>query len=587
MKLKIFDKKFECIWIALIITLMLAATFDQYEYTYDQLRNLVVSDEILERGIPTYFGLNFYKHPPLFYYAVSFTSLSGISLYTAGQIVVLLFAFLSVVFVYKLGNELFDRNFARLSAVLFGVSPAFWVWGNRVLHETMIYFFFTASLYFLLLGARKEKTRDWVFFGLLLGLGMLAKVVILLVIPISFFIFVFSSKVIRIGERTSYVNLHLVGKAILSLIIAFLVYFPYMIYKLVNRGPGILAIWVEHIRGDIPWASKVVSTPWYYYILNLHETISVAFVALFSAGLIFMAIKREKRLLLPLMWFLVVIAFFSFPAYKESRLINALFPAAVFISVYGLFKISKKIGRMTHTEPQKILVLLSVLVVAVQSFSSLSVVTNDGHWPSDWKMWGYLKGIRDDGGVIVSDYDYAAIRYFTGKYSDPLVWGSEAHDILDGMMRSSVYYIYKNNANISKDHFQKIRQFEECNCSLYRIKDEFMNNVTFLKTLGDGKPIEGVLIQVFDENGDMLYKVRSNNNGEAFLPLNDGYYHLKGEKICYDKTEAYVELRDREVYECEQAGVSFPSRLNCSGEKYAMNMHYRGCFYHNFTRARF
>ncbi|NIP40973.1 MAG: hypothetical protein GTN39_05655 [Candidatus Aenigmarchaeota archaeon] len=589
MKAKIFDRKFEYVWIALIITLMLSLTFDQYGYTYDQLRNLIVSDEILERWIPTFFGSNFYKHPPLLYYLISFVGLSGISLYTSGQIVVLLFAFLSIVFIYKLGNELFNQNFARVSAIILGVSPLFWIWGNRVLHETMVFFFFISSLYFLLLGIRKGKTRDWAAFGLLLGLGVLAKVVMFLIIPIAIIFAFLSPNIIRFRKRVSYVNLRLVRKAILSLFIAFLVYSPYLIYKFVNHAPSIIGIWTEHIRGDLPWSTEMVVRPLYYYIFNLHETLSITVTILFTLGLIFMAIRREKKLLLPLVWFLLVIAFFSLPAYKEPRLISALFPAAVLIGVYGMFELSKTLGKLMKVRPNKIILTISVLVVAIQVFSSLSVVANDGHWPSDWEMWEYLRGIEDDGGVIVSNYEYLGVRYFTDKHSEILAWGITEHDILDGMMESSVYYIFKNDFNVSEDHFNKIREFEECDCSLYRIRDKFMENVTFLKVYAEGEPLEGAVIRFYNQNAEIVYKVRSNRNGEAFLPLGNGYYYLQERKMCYWGKDAYIEIRDREAYECELISefAIVPFVFNCFDRKYEVNLNYRGCFKHEFPEKRF
>lgn len=588
MKAKIFDPRLECIWIALILTLLLASTFDQYEYTYDQLRNLIVADEILERGIPTFFGFNFYKHPPLLYYLIAFASLSGISLYNAGQAIILAFAFLSVIFFYKIGNELFGQKFARLSSIIFGLSPAFWVWGNRVVHETMVYFFFVSSLYFLLLGIKNGKRRDWVLFGLLLGFGSLTKVVMLLIIPIAFLFAVLSPNVIKFKKRKSYVNLDIVKNAVHSLFIAFLVYSPYLVYKFVNRAPGIIEIWAEHIRGDIRWAAGVVNIPWYYYFLNLHLTISVTLTLLFLTGLIFMIKRRERKLLLPLVWFLVVIVFFSLPAYKEPKLINSLFPAAVLIGTYGLTKLSETLGRLLKVKPVKILLLISVLVVAVQAYSSLSIVMNDGHWPSDWKMWKYLRGLEDDGGVIVSNYDYLAIRYFTGKDSRLLSWGVTEHDIIDGMMESSAYYLFKNGYNVSNDYFQRIRGFEECNCTLYRIKDRVMKNVTFLAVQSGGKPLEGAIISVFDQQGEIVFKTRSNRDGVAFLYLKDGYYNLHGERICYKNTEAYIEVKDREVYRCRLVTASkIPFVVKCSDDKYVMNFEYKDCFNHGFRKSRF
>jgi len=253
-----------------------------------------------------------------------------------------------------------------------------------------------------------------------------------------------------------------------------------------------------------------------------------------------------------------------------------------------LFEISKTLGKIGNVKPGKIALSISILVVAIQVFSSLSVVTNDGHWPADWEMWEYLKGMEDDGGVIVSNYEYLSIRYFTGKHSEILAWGITEHDILDGMMGSSVYYIFKNDFNVSEDHFQKVREFEECDCSLYRIKDELMENVTFLKVYGEGKPLEGAIISFYDQNAEIAYKVRSNGNGEAFLPLEDGYYKLLGKKICYEKSEAYIEIRDKEVYECELVSkFAVPFVVNCYGRKYNMSLEYKGCFNHEFTGMRF
>ena len=108
--------------------------------------------------------------------------------------VVLLFqsilATLTVFFFYKSLRNLFDREIAYKSALLFSVLPLFWIVNEAVMMETTYLFYWVMSLYFLtkFFLASKNSLKWLSFSGLLWVAAFLTHTVVIMWTPLYFFL---------------------------------------------------------------------------------------------------------------------------------------------------------------------------------------------------------------------------------------------------------------------------------------------------------------------------------------------------------------------------------------------------------------
>lgn len=580
----------EPILISLTFLFIYLSTFNTSPHfdDYDVVRDLIVSQEVQIRGIQTYFDSAYWQHPPLLNYSIALVgSLFGINIFLAGEFVILLFSFLSIFIFYKLCIELKDRNFARIATFVFGVTPMIWMESIQVMHEIPMTFLFIATLYYFLLATKYDKSKYFYISGAFLGLSLLTKSQTIIAIPIMLAYILSERRKAILGEK------HAIKNIVIMFLIAGAIYSPYLLYRSVNGAPSFFGerAFTEILTGKADWApTGDISVPADYYITHIFDIISFSTI-FFAIGLYYTYLKKDKTMYLPLIWVALSYLILSIFSHKGARYMITAVPAMVIISVYGIYAITEKI------KGRKIFYMASMALIAALLVNSIySNTTSQIHWPTNWGMWDDLKSLNNS--VLSTDLNkyskvsmpYGVIKLMTGKFSDILPEDPKA-GVSFAMMYNTPYLLYDGRPELAYPHI-KMKYFEECNCTLYKIDEKLLfENKTLIKMVSDGKPLEGATLYLVDSGGNIIYRSRSNLNGEIYLPTENYTGLAVASKICYESIQTYIKIDNGKLSLCglkqRQSAIGLSENyLECKAAE-SINMNSIGCFEHKYPMSRF
>lgn len=181
---------------------------------------------------PTEFMLG---HPPLVPYLLAIlTYLFGGSLEVL-RIVPIFFSSMTVVVIYFLGKELFNRKVGVLSAILLCFCSYHILYGKTLMLESTIIFFIFLSLYFFWKAYNEEKLRYAIAAGIFLGLATDTKYVSLLMYPVIILFVLWTKK----RWKFMFGLKELMEKRVLTMFsVSFLVFLPVLLDLYIHRvGP--------------------------------------------------------------------------------------------------------------------------------------------------------------------------------------------------------------------------------------------------------------------------------------------------------------------------------------------------------------
>jgi membrane-associated phospholipid phosphatase len=148
--------------------------------------------------------LSYFDHPPLIGYLIKFfTYIFGVNEFAVRFPAVVLF-FLTSIIIYYLAKDMFDEKTAFYSVLLLNVTPVF-------------------SLFWRLI---KGSSSNYLYLiGVVLGFGLLSKYNMILLLPSTLLFIILSKKYFEILKKT---------EVYISLLIAFLIFIPVVIWNLQN-----------------------------------------------------------------------------------------------------------------------------------------------------------------------------------------------------------------------------------------------------------------------------------------------------------------------------------------------------------------
>ncbi len=348
---------------------------------WDEITHLNGGLLLLRGRYQEYFAFNAF-YPPMFdIVTAGFFSIGGVSVF-AGRFVAVTFALLSLWIVFETANKMCGPKIALISSVLLGLMPGF-VWLSRVaMIETMLVFFFTASMFFFFNWIRTHQNRDLILSGLTLGIGFLVKYQILVagIIMIAS-IFILSREYLK--AKLSRMPLLIV--AVVLVLIPW-IFISYQIY-----ASGMLDQWIYALSIGNPEKSLYsgrfgpYALPIFYFIemtwpySNVHPiSFFLYIVGLLGLGLFAWRRKTEDKFLL--LWFSVVFVFFTLIANKHWRYVMPLFPilaisaASLIVFAYGKAEKTLRSGQISLNRKLavKIAAGLFTVFIAVAAFYSVS-----------------------------------------------------------------------------------------------------------------------------------------------------------------------------------------------------------------------
>jgi len=155
-----------------------------------------------------YFSI-YRAHPLFLQFIVSiFFSSFGVS-DSIARIAPAIFGILTVIFVYFIGKELYDKRVAMVAAIVMTIIPYHIIVSRQVLLDVPLSFFSTLTLFFVIRYLRQDKEIHWLYFiGASSGLSFLSK-------EVGIFVLVASIISLIVTKKFSFKKLAIIGSSFL------------------------------------------------------------------------------------------------------------------------------------------------------------------------------------------------------------------------------------------------------------------------------------------------------------------------------------------------------------------------------------
>jgi hypothetical protein len=291
---------------------------------WDEANNLIGGLLILRGFFPRYLETNMF-YPPLADLTIAgYFAVFGVSVFT-GRLLGVTFALLSVWVTFELANQLYNAKTAFLASVFLGTMTGF-VWLARLtMLETLLIFFFSATILLFFMWLQKHENKYLVLSGVTLGLGFLAKYqVVIAIVAMTVSICLLCRGHVKAK----------LARFPLLILTATLVALPWVIIAYQSYSAGMLNQWLYALQlgnPDKAMYSSRFPAPVFYLIemvwpYSSFHPISFLLYGLGLAGLAMFFFRRWSQDKYLLIFFFVVYIFFSLIGNKEWRYIVPVFP---------------------------------------------------------------------------------------------------------------------------------------------------------------------------------------------------------------------------------------------------------------------
>lgn len=340
---------------------------------WDETNNLNGGLLLLRGHYERYVESNMFYPPFADLVVAGYFNVAGVSVFS-GRLVGLTFALLSVWVTFELANKLYGAKTALIASIILGTMPGF-VWLARLtMLETMLVFFFSASMLLFLVWLRKNENKYLVLCGVTLGLGFLTKYqTIIALIAMVTSIFLLCRGYLK-EKLSRFPLLILTGIVVIA---------PWVIISYQAYSAGMLNQWLYALQVGNPQKamySMRFPSPIFYLIemvwpYGAFHPISFLVYGLGLLGVVLLLLRRKPEDKYLLVFFFVIYVFFSSIGNKEWRYVVPLFPiiaiAAASLSIFAYERAKKVWTQPTLSLNRKRLgkvaagCLIAVVVVGV------------------------------------------------------------------------------------------------------------------------------------------------------------------------------------------------------------------------------
>ncbi len=331
--------------------------------------------QILQHGNTQRYMRSSMFYPPLDdLITAGYFTIGGTSVITA-RLVSVTFAVLVILIMFEFVYRTYGPKIALVSSILLATMPGF-VWGSRLaMIETMLIFFFSASLILFYFWLQKHENKYLFLSGITLGLGFLTKYqTVIAVLAMLASVLLLHRKQIKAK----------LARIPIIVLIAIIVAVPWIIVSYQVYSTGMLGTWMYALQTGNP--DKLAYgirfgpyiTPVFYLIEMTWPYGSVHpisfFVYCFSlAGIGLFLWRRNPQDKFLLAWFFVVYIFFTLIGNKQWRYVLPIFPVLAISGANLITSLFEKIQRgwnQTRNGHKRILSKTVALgLVAIVTFS--------------------------------------------------------------------------------------------------------------------------------------------------------------------------------------------------------------------------
>ncbi len=389
-------------------------------YYWDELIYLQHS-EIMTGKINNYNELDF--RPPLLSVMIAGFYLFWHNSLIANIFVTLLATF-SILLIYLVGKEMFNKKVALIAAFLLTFWPIHIYFSKTLLVHTTPMFFALLSLLFLKKAENEKKGKTVLFFfsGIFIAACILTRFTYLILIPLIIF------NIILFREKYN------IKKIVCGIIGLLLVLLPYLIWSFIIYGNFLYTFKTASLI--VSW-STVQSH--FFYLTN--SWIILGFSGFVGLSSWFYFKIKDKKItrneIFLLSWILLSLLYLSLMPHKEIRfLIVILIPLVLFSSI-GFVKAFSKI------KPKYIFTMITLIIIFSFVFLAFynPYIRTCNSDPQEASKWIMTNTDQDD--IIYAQEEFTALAYYTDRKIILAPFNkTRFFDQTANYMASSGYYIY-------------------------------------------------------------------------------------------------------------------------------------------------
>jgi len=352
---------------------------------------------------------------------------------------------LTIFLVYLLGKEIFDKKIGLISAAIFSFIPIHVIYSAKVLNDVLVTFLIVLSFLFFWKGFEKGNNKYKIFFGITLGIGLLARYTMLWIIPLFPAYLLIRDKSLKFFK----------DKHLWYAIIAFfIVLIPWFVYGYFEYG-NILGGFLHGFRAAAYWGGK---QSWLFFFINFWYIFSILLI-LFIFSLIWIFFKKEyrkKRIYLLLLWSIFYFIMLIVMPHKEGRFVIPIIPAMSLIIGYCLNKV-KNYKKIIFT-----IIFLAVLLILF--LSCIGVFINDIKTSSNINTKCFIETMNflkaQDGDYKTISENPSIIRYFTKTESSfyPNEISEDSFAELADSTSKEIYFVFNRlNSGFETDKWMSLK----------------------------------------------------------------------------------------------------------------------------------
>lgn len=316
-------------------------TWDEYFY-YDAARSY--AKNVVSRDFESTHWLANNEHPPVGKYAylpaIGYNkwrygdAVPADKAYDSGRITAAILGALTTLTLFAIGKRLFPLGTAALGALIYAILPPV-VGYHRILGlDAPLVLLMTLAVYFLVRGIKEDRSRHYLWAGLLGAFAFATKFNGLLILSVLFggYLVFRWEEWRKTGKVTVPLTLLLTPLLFPAVLVAL---WPWLWQDSLDHFAKTLLHW----GGSVPelWLGKVAEGPWYYFLF--HFLVSVPGLSLLAMA-VFVCLawrSRDKERLFVLLWFLVPFLFSVFHLRQDRiRYVLPAYPAFALLVADGV-----------------------------------------------------------------------------------------------------------------------------------------------------------------------------------------------------------------------------------------------------------
>ncbi|MCP4668895.1 MAG: glycosyltransferase family 39 protein [Deltaproteobacteria bacterium] len=416
-----------------------------------------------------------YSHKPPLFFWLTILAAQIFPFETASRWVSALASLGTLILTFLMGRRAADERTGFTASLIFMSCylPALLMHSGNI--DTLLTFLTTLSFYFFITW-EGEQRRKWIVLAYgACGLGVLAKGPAALLIPwLTFFVWT----IFKFPGRDKASFSHLIWGPLLSLAVVSLWLIPACIEGGAEYREMIL--FKQNIGRAI--SSFAHAEPWYFFLANFPALSLPWFIVLLGAIPDLKRAWKEKEgpLFFCILWFCVVLVFFSLISGKRSRYLLPAFPAFSIMLAHIVARWQDEgkgsrslslMGILILTFGALLLIFPMLLPLFQKKWPLLEIFPVSGH---DWRLWAFYGG-----GVMLGVLLWRSFRYVAEKQNIRASWlFSSALLVSFGM--GQVYCIpYLDKVKSARAATEKIREILPPDGSIAFYKKRYDNGWNF------------------------------------------------------------------------------------------------------------